>query len=90
MSEYDQQKRRLQLEWGDRLGAFICNRMARMIKRRAATCLSHERVSVGDSGLDEYEEIRRSGCCGFADDEFEFIDDAGAFLTVRIGFCYGH
>jgi len=82
----------LEREHGPALGAFIANRLARMIKRCAdSSCMDRRRIAFSNdpASLAAYEEIRRGGCCGSTDERFTYTRD-GVTFDVLIGFNYGH
>lgn len=70
---------------GDKLGAFVANRMSRMIRKRKAVNVSHVRVAkITDThAMNAFYKAR--GCCGSAEEIYEF--DGFSYL---IGFNYGH
>lgn len=94
-SEYDSAKSMLIRQYGDRLGTFLVNRLAKMIRKRQATCLSHFRIcEIGNKQQEEqFSEISRSGCCGSAEEIFEFKSgwqELWKSRKFKIGFNYGH
>jgi hypothetical protein len=82
-------------KYGNKLGCFLTNRLAKMIRVRKAECIDNLRIArVGyTSSMLEYNRQLADGCCGFADEEFVFARRVGPLCfksTWKIGFNYGH
>jgi hypothetical protein len=77
----------MQRRYGTKLGLFLANRFAKMIRKRRAECISDVRICciTDPVSVQEFERIRAGGCCGSA--EAEFVFDGRCY---RIGFNYGH
>lgn len=84
---YDMLLEQMKSEYGDKLGTFLTNRFAKMIRLVNDSCIDNYRVcKVGDvESEDKYQKQLEDGCCGFIDREFHFDND-----IYRIGFNYGH
>lgn len=77
----------LQSEYGPKLGLFLANRFAGLIRKHKAECITHVRVCcIGDPiGTYRYRQIEKDGCCASASGIFRFD-----LRFYRIGFNYGH
>jgi hypothetical protein len=94
--KYDSMSRKLVERYGPKLGQFLTNRLASMIRKRKAECLSHLRIcKIGDPVSEGvYDDIEDDGCCGSYSETFEFKHKIFGMVThtskYKIGFNYGH
>ena len=79
-------------QYGEHKGKFITNRLAKMIRRCNDMCLDNFRIADKNDpiAVDAYEDAQSHGCCGFADDEFEYTAHGKAPTIIMLGFNYGH
>lgn len=93
--KYNDTKSWLIRKYGHRVGTFLTNRLAKMIRKTKDTCLDNFRIAeVGTIEEFEYYIRQELGCCGFADEEFIFKDKLLGLIPYKrkfiIGFNYGH
>jgi len=88
---YELKRAHFEKVYGPHLGAFIANRLARMVKQCNDGCMDNERIARSDEPdtVARYEEARKRGCCGSIDERFTYTRD-GVTFEVLIGFNYGH
>lgn len=100
-SKYEESKQYLQSRYGKSVGLFLVNRLAKMIRRRGlqdSCVIDNLRVArVGYTSHElAYAEALKNGCCGFADEVFEYKSKSvlgkifGIKTQWKIGFNYGH
>lgn len=87
-NRYNMMRLDLSATYGSKLGAFLANRFAKLIRQTGQDpCMDNFRIAeVGNAEQEaEYERLRSSGCCGSVDATFDFDDK-----KYMIGFNYGH
>lgn len=100
-AKYEEAKQYLQSRYGKSVGLFLVNRLAKMIRRRGlqdSGVIDNLRVArVGYTSHElAYAEALKRGCCGFADEVFEYKSRSviGKLFHIKtkwkIGFNYGH
>ena len=63
---------------------YVINKFRKAIKN--CDCVDNFRMAINNIGIERYEEIKQSGCCGFHDDRIVLRTGN----VVDIGFNYGH
>ena len=88
---YDELLFWLQKKYGDRLGLFLTNRLAKMIRKTGNFCINNLRVDKEKNIVEMliYNKQKNNGCCDFYDKKLEFIND-GKKEYYWIGFNFGH
>lgn len=100
-TKYEEMKQYLQDRYGKSVGLFLCNRLAKMIRKRGlqdSCVIDNLRIArVGYTSHElAYSEAKKNGCCGFADEVFEYKSKSvlgklfGVKTQWKIGFNYGH
>ena len=94
-SYYDRNKRILSKKYGSKVGTFLVNRLAKMIRDTDDFCMDNLRVAeIGTPEEVSYRKQRDAGCCGSFDMQYIFTDKLCGFIPYKrrflIGYNYGH
>jgi hypothetical protein len=79
-------------KYGNRLGIFLANRLAREINRTGDCCISHLRVARSDNEIEMkiFKKISDDGCCGSKEWKVTFNSNDAPSVDYWLGFNYGH
>jgi hypothetical protein len=87
---YDHIVKWLSIKYGDKIGRFLSNRLAKMIRKTNDFCMDNFRVAeVGTKEVKKFEEQSKNGCCGSYENKFIFKEKNKNRIFL-IGYNYGH